>query len=49
MLIICLLGTYFVPLPQNFFYRNSITFLIDAAKITTKVEITKFILNKVGI
>ena len=41
MLIICLLGTYFVPLPQNFFYRNSITFLIDAAKIEHFSEITK--------
>nr|DAP79721.1 MAG TPA: hypothetical protein [Caudoviricetes sp.] len=33
MLNICLLGTYFVSLPQKFFCRNSITFLIDAAKI----------------
>lgn len=41
MLIICLLGTYFVSLPQNFFYRNSITFLIDAAKIEHFSEITK--------
>lgn len=41
MLNICLLGTYFVFLHQKFFYNNSITFIIDAAKIEHFSEITK--------
>lgn len=41
MLIICLLGTLLLSLPQKFFCRNSITFLIDTAKIEHFSEITK--------
>ena len=41
MLNICLLGTLLLSLPQKFFCRNSITFLIDAAKIEHFSEITK--------
>lgn len=41
MLKLCLLGTLLLSLHQNFFCRNSITFLIDAAKIEHFSEMTK--------
>nr|DAT89969.1 MAG TPA: hypothetical protein [Caudoviricetes sp.] len=41
MLNICLLGTYFVFLHQKIFYSNSITFIIDTAKIEHFSETTK--------